>query len=64
MCGLDVLKGLVKVVWDMENIGKVRALEVLFVSWGIWEGVRNRKGCGCVWGFGVLGQRIRKGRGC
>ena len=42
----------------------LRAFGVLFVFRGIWEGVRNRKGCGCVWRFGVFGQRIRKGRGC
>ena len=29
--------------------------------WGIWEGVRNRKGYGCVWGSGVFGERIQKG---
>ena len=64
MCGLDVLRGLVKVGWDVENFREVGALGMLFVFSDIWEGVKNRKGCKCVWGFGVFGQRIRKGRGC
>ena len=34
---------------------------MLFVFWGIWEGVRNRKGCGCVWGLEYLGSRYGKG---
>ena len=41
---------------------EVRAFKVLFGFWGIWEGARNRKECGCVWGFGVFGQQIRKWR--
>ena len=53
---------LVKIGWDVENLREVRAFGVLFVFWGIWEGVRNRKGCVCVWGFGVFEQRIRKRR--
>ena len=48
MCGLDVLRGLVKVGWDVESFREVRAFGVMFVFWGIWEEVRNRKGCGCV----------------
>ena len=63
-CGLDVLRGLLKVGWDVKKFRDVRGFGVLFVFWGIWKGIRNRKGCDCVWGFGVFGQRIRKGRGC
>ena len=57
-CGLDVLRGLVKVGRDVEKFKEVRGFGVLFVFWGIWEGIRNRMGCERVWGFGVFWQRI------
>ena len=58
------IHGAFKVGWDVETFRKVRHFGMLFVFWGIWEGIRNRKGCGCVWEFGVFGQWIRKKRGC
>ena len=35
----------------MEKFREVRGFGVLFAFWGIWEGIKNRKEFGCVWGF-------------
>ena len=45
----------------MENFREVRAFGMLFVFWGIWEGVRNRLGCGCVWDLEYLGSGHENG---
>ena len=44
--------GFVKVGWNMENFERIEGF------WGIWEGIRFMKGCGCVLGFKVFAQRI------
>ena len=41
-----------------------RGFGVLFVFGGSWEGIRNRKGCGCVWEFRVFGLTVVRKLGC
>ncbi len=44
-------------------MGKGGVWERCLFFWGVWEGIRNRKGGGWVYGLGVFGQSIGEGRG-
>ena len=40
----DCIEGGCRRGWEAEKIREGRGLGVMFVFWGVWKGIRNRKG--------------------